>query len=88
MTRKELLDSIKPLSWIDRGVSTIGSLESKRAGVDYIIDKSYKGNVRLTLIDFRGHSYTECDNVEKAIQRANDIMKDKILQYFNIEEEI
>lgn len=89
MTKKELLDSIKPLSWIERNTTVVSVLRGRRAGVNYLIDKSYKEKVNLEIRDYiRGTGFIECNSVEEAIKKANDYMIDKILQYFNIEEEI
>lgn len=89
MTRKELLDNIKPLSWIERNTTIISILRGRRAGVNYVIDKSYKEKVTLEIRDYiRGTGFIECNSVEEAIKKANDYMIDKIIQYFNIEEGI
>ena len=87
MDRENLLKGLRLLSWELKGTKETGSLISVRAGKVYVIGKSSKGGFRLTIRDYlRGDTFIECETKEEAIKRANDIMRDHIIRYFNIEE--
>ena len=89
MTREEILKEIKPLSWGIKLNDKKSSIITRRAGTVYVIGKGSKKGFRLSIIDYINRDLIfECVSQEEAIQRANDIMMDKIIQYFNIEEEI
>lgn len=87
MDRVDLLKGLRFLSWELKGKKETGSLISVRSGKVYVIGRSSKGGFRLTIRDYlRGDTFIECESKEEAIKRANDIMKEGIIRYFNIEE--
>lgn len=82
MTLQEFKKTLKPLYWVDFAVSD--AWYANRAGVVYMVMRNNNDLYTLVVTDFTGTSTYKFENLEAAQKKANDMMRDRVTQYFNL----